>query len=39
MITLYRIATFESWSMFMFLEYYGCNSQSASGFVGVSAAF
>ncbi len=36
MITLYRIATFESWSMIMFLESYGCNSQSASGFVGVS---
>lgn len=30
MITLYRIATFESWTAIMYINIFGCNSQTGS---------
>jgi voltage-gated sodium channel len=35
MITLFRVATLESWSNVMYINWYGCDSQSL-GVVGVS---
>jgi voltage-gated sodium channel len=38
MLTLFRIATFEAWTVILFLNYYGCDSQNYS-VAGVSARF